>query len=49
MSGGGGYHTQNLHTYTVPEGIALALSCVDNKHGEIAVFNSDTHIETTQP
>jgi len=49
VSGGGGYHTQNLDTYTVPEGIALALNCVDNKYGEIAVFNSDSDIETTQP
>ncbi|MDE0231237.1 MAG: hypothetical protein OXN93_03040 [bacterium] len=49
VSGGGGYHTQNLDTYIVPEGMARALNCVDNKHGEIAVFNSDTDIETTQP
>jgi len=49
VSGGGGYHTHNLHTYTVPEGVALALSCVDNEYGEIAVFNSDSEIEITQP
>ena len=47
--GGGGYHTENLDTYIVSEGVARALSCVDNEYGEIAVFNSDSEIEITQP
>jgi len=47
--GGGGYHTENLDTYIVSEGVARALSCVDNQYGEIAVFNSDSEIEITQP
>lgn len=49
VSGGGGYHKENLDTYIVPEGVARVLNCVDNKYGEIAVFNSDSDIETTQP
>lgn len=40
LSGGGGYHKDNLDRFTVPEGVELALACVDNEFGEIAVFNS---------
>ncbi|MEZ5175106.1 MAG: hypothetical protein R2823_02720 [Acidimicrobiia bacterium] len=39
--GGGGYHKEaDLAEYTVPEGVELALSCLDNQFGEVAVFNS---------
>ena len=47
--GGGGYHKEgNLDEYTVAEGVELALSCVDNRYGEVAVFNSDDDIEKLQ-
>ncbi len=46
--GGGGYPTEgNLDQYTVAEGVELALRCVDNQYGEIAVFNSGADIDVT--
>jgi hypothetical protein len=44
---GGYYHGDALSNYTVPEGVALALSCVDNEYGEVAVFNTRGDIEIT--
>jgi hypothetical protein len=44
--GGGGYYTEaNLTESTVAEGVELALRCVDNQYGEVAVFNSGGDIE----
>ncbi len=44
--GGGGYHHEgNLDEYTVAEGIELALRCVDNQYGEVAVFNSGGDVD----
>ena len=44
--GGGGYHKEGtLEHHTTDEGIDLALRCVDNEHGEIAVFNSGGDVE----
>lgn len=44
--GGGGYPTEaNLDQHTVAKGVELALSCVDNQYGEIAVFNSGADID----
>lgn len=44
--GGGGYYTEaNLDDYTVAEGVDLALRCVDNEYGEVAVFNSGGGID----
>jgi hypothetical protein len=44
--GGGGYHKDaNLDQYTVAEGVELALRCVDNQYGEVAVFNSGGDID----
>lgn len=48
VSGSGGYHSGNLDTFTVPEGVELALECVDNEHGEIAVFNSRDDIDVQE-
>ncbi len=45
VSGGGGYHSDNLDEYTVPEGVELARACVDNQYGEVAVFNSQGAID----
>jgi hypothetical protein len=43
---GGGYHHEgNLDQYTVAEGVELALRCVDNQYGEVAVFNSGGDID----
>jgi len=48
VDGGGGYPKQaNLDQYTVAEGVELALRCVDNPYGEIAVFNSGADIDVT--
>lgn len=47
--GGGGYYTEaNLDGYTVAEGVELALRCVDNEYGEVAVFNSGADIDVEQ-
>ena len=44
--GGGGYHKEgNLDRYTVAEGVELALRCVDNQYGEVAVLNSGGDID----
>lgn len=44
--GGGGYHHLDvLSEYTTEEGIAVVTSCVDNEHGEVAVFNSSDDVE----
>ncbi len=44
--GGGGYHNEeNLSEFTSQEGVDLALSCVDNTYGEVAVFNSGDTVE----
>jgi len=44
--GGGGYHHEkNLSVFTSQEGVDLALSCVDNTYGEVAVFNSGDTVE----
>ncbi len=44
--GGGGYHREeNLSEFTSQEGVDLALSCVDNTYGEVAVFNSGDTVE----
>lgn len=44
--GGGGYHhEENLSEFTSQEGVDLALSCVDNTYGEVAVFNSGDTVE----
>ena len=43
--GGGYYHEGNLDEYAVAEGIELALRCVDNQYGEVAVFNSGGDID----
>ena len=45
VSGGGGYHSDNLSTFTVPDGVDLLTACVDNKYREIAVFNSSGSLE----
>jgi len=45
VSGGGGYHSDNLDRFASPEGVALALACADNQYGEIAVFNSGEGID----
>ena len=44
--GGGGYHHEaSLAEFTVAEGVDLALGCVDNQYGEVAVFNSGEEID----
>lgn len=44
--GGGGYHHEgNLDQYTVAAGVELALRCVDNQFGEVAVFNAGGDID----
>ena len=44
--GGGGYYKEeNLSEFTSREGVDLALSCVDNTYGEVAVFNSGDTVE----
>ena len=44
--GGGGYHHEDtLAEYTVAKGVELALRCVDNQYGEVAVFNSGGDID----
>jgi hypothetical protein len=49
LYGGGGYYTgANLDGYTVAEGVELALRCVDNEYGEVAVFNSVADIDVEQ-
>ncbi len=46
VSGGGGYHNEDtLSRYTVEDGVTLAMSCVDNEYGEVAVFNSGDDVE----
>ena len=46
ISGGGGFHTEeNLSGFTSQEGVDLALSCVDDEFGEVAVFNSGDRVE----
>lgn len=39
VDGAGGYHSHGLDHYTVAEGVELAMTCVDNQYGEVAVFN----------
>lgn len=47
VHGAGGYHSEpNLSEFTVAEGVELALACVDNPYAEIAIFNSNDHIDT---
>ena len=44
--GGGGYHhEENLSEFTSEEGVDLALTCVDNTYGDVAVFNSGDTVE----
>lgn len=43
--GGGGYYEENLNEFTSQDGVDLALSCVDNTYGEVAVFNSGDTVE----
>ena len=46
VSGGGGYHSEDtLSRYTVEDGVTLAMLCVDNEYGEVAVFNSGDDVE----
>lgn len=47
VEGTGGYHTDNLSTYTSPQGVERVTSCVDNEYGEVAVFNSIGEIEVS--
>ena len=47
VRGAGGYHyLERLSEFTVTEGVELAVACADNQYGEIAVFNSNDHIDT---
>ncbi len=44
ISGSGGWHKgRTLDEYTVPDGVQLALSCVDNHYGEVVVFNPSSY------
>ncbi len=43
--GGGYYYEENLSELTSEEGVDLALTCVDNTYGEVAVFNSGETVE----
>ena len=46
ISGAGGFHQgTRLETYTNAEGVTVARRCVDNTHGNVAVFNSSDDIE----
>lgn len=45
VSGSGGYHSDNLDRFIGPEGVKAALACVDNQHGEVAVFNTRGEID----
>ncbi len=45
VSGSGGYHSKNLDWFIVPEGVEMALACVDNQHGNVAVFNTRGDID----
>jgi hypothetical protein len=43
--GGGGNRSSDLGAVTSQEGVDLVLSCVDNRYGEVAVFNSSGDID----
>lgn len=41
----GGYHSDNLNDFTVPDGADLLTACVDNDYREMAVFNSSGSVD----
>lgn len=45
VDGGGGYHSDNLSDFTVPDGVDLLAACVDNEYRELAVFNSSDNVD----
>lgn len=45
VEGAGGYHSANLDEYTVSQGVEMAVACVDNRYGEVAVFNSSSDMD----
>jgi hypothetical protein len=45
VDSGGGYHSDNLSDFTVPDGVDLLAACVDNEYRELAVFNSSDNVD----